>query len=552
MRKVTILMAIIWAVNCLYAQQIQHPLNKIAQKGSLYDAQLSDDGNLSLVYGFMAKKEHKFINYVFDPSLKLLKEEESAEPYTTSKLKDQPLIQYEYIRTYVGGCSSFDVLSMDLHVSKVAVTKTWDNKGSEYKVAVTENEIGSGKDGKFNYKGYVGYYDAETGANLVLVKEKEKGSDDGVVYKLATITLDSKVTEIPIGDLAKYTLVYSTLVKKNPDAADKYDDKNLADYNAFFIFAPFKGCPADPKDFVALMVDGTGKTLFKTTITMPLIATTIIEMIQEGEDLYFFGLTSTGKGSHYRYEFMDYSNISNPCYPDFYNYRDNQRETDVTKCEASNLILMKMTGDKLVYITATPTESLQAKKVVPPSIKKAPKEPFSRFSINAFELIDNGDLLVTGQKKVIIMLDGTSHWAYEDITCFHFDKSGNLRAEYCIEPALPTQKNDKIFKMMQQFVLSEDKNSVHWIVYEPEGRTGYANYHDFYNGWESYYAGFVPEIFKIDLKEAKLHDAVLPLGAEYLIYGSLPYIRKGNTSEVLFLGHTRKDDSLGLTKYDFN
>ena len=210
-----------------------------------------------------------------------------------------------------------------------------------------------------------------------------------------------------------------------------------------------------------------------------------------------------------------------------------------------------MTGDKLVYITTTPTESLQAKKVVPPSVKKAPKAPFSRFSINAFELIDNGDLLVTGQKKVIIMLDGTSRWAYEDITCFHFDKSGNLRAEYCIEPALPTQKNDKIFKMMQSFVLSEDKNSVHWIVYEPEGRTGYANYGDFYNGRETYYAGFVPEIFKIDLKEAKLHDPVLPLGEEYLIYGDLPFVRKGNTSEVVFFGHTRKDDSLGLTKYEF-
>lgn len=551
MKKVMLLIGFMLAIIFLNAQQVQHPLNKIAQKGSLYDVQFSTDGNLSLVYGFSAKKEFKFINYLFDPSLKLIKEEESAEPYITSKLKDQPTIQYEYIRTYVGGCSSFDILSMDLHVSKVSVTKTWDNKRSEYKVNVVENEIGSGKDGKFNYKGYVGYYDAETGANLVLVKEKEKGSDDGAVYKLATITLDEVVTEIPIGDLAKYTLVYSALVKKNPEAADKYDEKNLADYNALFIFAPFKGCPADPKDFVALMVDGTGKTVFKTTITMPLIATTLVEMIQEGQDLYFFGLTSTGNGSHYRYEFMDYSNIPNPCYPDFYNYRDNQRETDVTKCEASNLVLMKMTGDKLVYLTTTPTESLQAKKVVPPSVKKIPKSPFSRFSINAFELVDNGDLLVTGQKKVIITLDGTSHWAYEDITCFHFDKSGNLKAEYCIEPALPTQKNDKIFEMVQEFVLSEDKNSVHWIVYEPEGRTGYANYSDFYNGRETYYAGYVPEIFKIDLNNAKLSDPALPLGEEYLIYGQMPYIRKENSSEVIFIGHTRKDDSLGLTKYEF-
>jgi hypothetical protein len=551
MKKITILIALIWTVNCLYAQQITQPLNKIAQKGSLYDAQLTDDGNLSLVYGFMAKKEHKFINYLFDPALKLSKEEESAEPYSKKKAV-KPDYTSEYIYTSVGGCGSFNVLSMDLNVSKINLSYTWDVKHQEYDTKMTETEISKGKDGKFKYKGYVGYYNAETGSNLVLVKENEKGDENGALYKLATITLNSEVTEIPIGELSKYTLVYSALVKKNPEVDDKYAEQNLAEYNALFIFAPFKGCAADPKDFVAFMVDGEGKKVFQTTITMPLIATTIIEMEQVGNDLYFFGLTSTGKGSHYRYEFMDYSNIKNPCYPDFYNYRDNQRETDVTKCEASNLIVMKMTGDKLVYITTTPIESLQAKKVVPPSVKKAPKAPFSRFSINAFEVIDNGDLLVTGQKKVIIMLDGVSHWAYEDITCFHFDKSGNLRAEYCVEPTLPTQKNDKIFEMMQEFVLSADKKSVHWIVYEPEGKTGYASYSDFYNGRETYYAGYVPEIFKIDLTNAKLSDSVLPLGEEYLIYGQVPYIMKSsNSGEAIFLGHTRKDDSLGLTKYEF-
>ena len=333
--------------------------------------------------------------------------------------------------------------------------------------------------------------------------------------------------------------------------ADVYVEKNLAEYNALFIFAPFKTSKADPKDFVLLITDGAGNEVAKSTITMPLIASTIIEMQQVGNDLYFFGLTSTGTGSHYRYEFMDYSNISNPCYPDFYNYRDNQRETDVTKCEASNLILMKLSGNKLAYLTTTPTGTLQSKKVVPPSVKKAPKTEFSRFSIQAFDVFDNGDMMVTGQRKVIITLNGTSKWAYEEVTCFHFDKTGNLRAEYCIEPQLATAKEDKIFPMTQIFKVSEDKSKVYWIMYEPEGISGYANFWAAYNGNKTIYAGFQPVIMKIDLSTAKIGDPELPLGKEYLVYSDYPLLIKPNSTEGIFMGHTRKGDIIGLSKYNF-
>jgi len=479
----------------------------------------------------------------------MVKEEESSEPKV--KEIDKPTIKYDYINTTVGGCSSFDVLSMDLNVSKVSVIKTWNNKKQGYDVNVNETKISGGKDAKFKYKGYVGYFNAETGTNLVLVKEDDKSKDDASQYKLINFSLDGTVKEIPIGDLSTYTLVFSSLVKKNPDVADVYVEKNLAEYNALFIFAPFKTSKADPKDFVLLIADGAGNEVAKSTITMPLIASTIIEMQQVGNDLYFFGLTSTGTGSHYRYEFMDYSNISNPCYPDFYNYRDNQRETDVTKCEASNLILMKLSGNKVAYLTTTPTVTLQSKKVVPPSVKKAPKTEFSRFSIQAFDVFDNGDMMVTGQRKVIITLNGTSKWAYEEVTCFHFDKTGNLRAEYCIEPQLATAKEDKIFPMTQIFKVSEDKSKVYWIMYEPEGISGYANFWAAYNGNKTIYAGFQPVIMKIDLSTAKIGDPELPLGKDYLVYSDYPLLIKPNSAEGIFIGHTRKGDIIGLSKYNF-
>ncbi len=177
-RLIFILAVLLFGFTVLTAQDTQQPLSKTAQSGAMYDAQLKDDGTLSIVYGYMAKKEQKFVNYTFDAGLKMIKEEESAEPYTKQEAK--PDIKYEYISTTVGGCSSFDVLSMDLNVSKISVAKTWNAKKQGYDVNVNEQKISSGKDGKFKFKGYVGYYDAKTGTNLVLVKEDDKSKDDAV------------------------------------------------------------------------------------------------------------------------------------------------------------------------------------------------------------------------------------------------------------------------------------------------------------------------------------------------------------------------------------
>jgi len=212
---------------------------------------------------------------------------------------------------------------------------------------------------------------------------------------------------------------------------------------------------------------------------------------------------------------------------------------------------LKLSGNKLAYLTTTPTGTLQSKKVVPPSVKKAPKTEFSRFSIQAFDVFDNGDMMVTGQRKVIITLNGTSKWAYEEVTCFHFDKTGNLRAEYCIEPQLATAKEDKIFPMTQIFLVSEDKSQVYWIMYEPEGISGYANFWAAYNGNKTIYAGFQPVIMKIDLSTAKIGDPELPLGKEYLVYSDYPLLIKPNSTEGIFMGHTRKGDIIGLSKYNF-
>jgi hypothetical protein len=550
MKKTVFIISTILIVSSItIAQDNQQTLSKTAKEGALYDVQLSESGELSLTYGYKSKKEERFVNYSFDADLKLLNEDESAEPRI--KVKDKPTLSYEYIYTSVGGCSSFDILSMTLNVSKISVTKTWNNKRQRYDADFTEEKISGSKDNKFKYKGYVGYFNAETGANLVLVKADDKSDEDESGFKLASITLDGKVNEISIGELVKYNLVFSSLVKRNPDMPDKYDEQNLAEYNALFIFAPSKKTTADAKDFVVLITDGAGNKISETTVTMPMPSSTIMEMQQSGNDLYFFGLTAKSKATYYKSEFMDYTNIDNPCYTDFYNYRDQQRETNISKADVTDLILMKMTGDKLAYLTLTSTDEQQSKRVVPPSVKKVPKKPFSRFNVQAFKVFENGDMVVTGQRKVIITLEGTAKWAYEEIMCYHFDKAGKLRSEYYVEPQLATAKKDKIFPVIQKFIVSADNSNVYWILYEPEGLTGYATFFDAYYGRKTIYPAYQPVVMKIDMATAKLADPELPLGKNYLVYENYPLISNPNSSTGIFLGQTRKGDSLGMTKYNF-
>jgi hypothetical protein len=169
------------------AQQVTQALSKTSQKGSLYNAFVGENGDLSLSYGYKKKKEESFVNYIFDASLKLLKEDETSSPREcAAKEIDKPTLKYEYISTTVGGCGSFDILSMNLNVSKYTVTETWNNKRQYYESSYIREKIsvGTDKDNKYKLKGYVGYFNAETGSNLVLAKEINKDKDDGVQYKL--------------------------------------------------------------------------------------------------------------------------------------------------------------------------------------------------------------------------------------------------------------------------------------------------------------------------------------------------------------------------------
>jgi hypothetical protein len=125
--------------------------------------------------------------------------------------------------------------------------------------------------------------------------------------------------------------------------------------------------------------------------------------------------------------------------------------------------------------------------------------------INQFNVLANGDFLVAGQAtgKISIAL-GESAKSYKKMYCFHFDKNGDLRAQYGLEPESIDEKFNTLFPIEQRFILSSDNNSIYWMLLENESAEGYEDIMAAYNGTKTWYARYFPSMIVIDANKAEL------------------------------------------------
>jgi hypothetical protein len=91
----------------------------------------------------------------------------------------------------------------------------------------------------------------------------------------------------------------------------------------------------------------------------------------------------------------------------------------------------------------------------------------------------------------------------EDIVCFHFDKTGNLKAQYGIGK-MNNDKKSEIFEMKQIFYPSLDRKIVYWQLIEIKDFKGYESFLDAYYSNPMWYAMCFPRIVKIDLSNNTL------------------------------------------------
>ncbi|MEO6834235.1 MAG: hypothetical protein ABI378_16070, partial [Chitinophagaceae bacterium] len=209
------------------AQEGTAELSKKARNGFITEA-VAVDGGYNVTYkmaGDKKKDEVTYETYSFGKDLKFLKSDQASEPKKTAA--DKPDRTVNSIEAFVGGCTSFDILSMKLRFTKSSIAQTWDYKTQRYvtdKVLSSETFKPKSENGK--YRGYAAFNSPVDEALFVLAGADNKENKRATDYYILKATADGDIAEKPVDITGSQSLVY----------ADQVDDGDVV-----LVFAPRSG-----------------------------------------------------------------------------------------------------------------------------------------------------------------------------------------------------------------------------------------------------------------------------------------------------------------------
>ncbi len=518
-------------ITSLCAQEIKEtiqPLSAKSQKGHLFNVVKGDDGTMNVLYRMKLDKKSEVMsyeNFSFDKNLKFI----GAADVQTFKVQKED-VQNVYYSAYVGGSTSFDVLSRKLKIYKEVRLETWNQTRQYYqkKKTISKETVKPKND---NGKVYIGYASYDDRTNLfALVKSESKDKVQADKFLILDYYLDEKMEykEIPVDLNGSYSLVYSAMVNGTSEIAD-----------VVLVFAPNKGT-SDASKYVYFRYDLTGKLIHKIEFTSPAPALLITDVNEKDGDIYFCGNSKKSKDP-YEKVFKEYCPIYNPGATDGNNLQDLywRRSSEQTM---DFFHLLKFSGDKLVFASTTPVSEIKTKFKTAPGDKGASAYKGKKFCVESFSVTPSGDYLIAGQLKSAVLLNEHFIDSYTDIICFHFDKNGSIKAQYGIGK-VNNDKKSEIYDMMQNFYPSADGKSVYWAILEVKADV------DWYSGYAT--PIYFPRITKIDLSSSSL-SAIKTLGEGkyFLRTDFIPALDKSENS-VTYIGNDLKDKNLWLGKVVF-
>ena len=278
----------------------------------------------------------------------------------------------------------------------------------------------------------------------------------------------------------------------------------------------------------------------------------LVTNVQDVNGSIFFCGTSTKSTDCYDEVFDDYvAEISNPCYKEAQNYRDDKwmRKADN---KMDNFHMLKFTGNQLNFASTTPISDFKSKFKTAPADKKADPYKGKNFQVNSFYVTAAEEYLVAGQLTSKVNLGmGNPVKSYEDIICFYFDKAGQLKTQFGTEK-INTEKKSEIFAVRQGFRPSKDGKSIYWTILEAKGFKGYDSFNDAYiEEKPTYRPKYFPRIAKLDLQNNTIGNFTI-LGDEkfYVSKAYAPIIDTKNNS-IIYIGNDDDYKKLWLAKYVF-
>jgi hypothetical protein len=495
------------------------PLSSKSQKGYMYDVSKEQDGSNNITFKMKLDKKSEALTYEkysFDKNLKFINSSEVQENKDTKED-----IERTSFYAYVGGTSSFDVLSMKLKLNKRVQLKKWDYEKQRYviKKTISDETIKPKNDNGKVYYGYASYISADdTNSNvfaLAKVDAKDKKLADQFVVLMINDQLELKGKTLELN--GSYSLVYCSQISGD---------------DIVMVFAPNKD-QADVSKYVYFRFDIEGNLKNKVAFTSPSSALLITAAYDKGDAVYFFG-SSTKSKKAFEEVFNEYAPIYNPGASGS-NKLDLKWRKSLDE-DMDNFNLLKFSGSQLESSSTTAVSEFKAKFKTAPGDKGASAYKGKRFFIENFTVTPSGDYLVAGQltSTVKMGLENTVD-SYEDIVCFHFDKTGNLKAQYGIGK-MNNDKKSEIFEMLQKFYLSPDGKSVYWELMEIKGVKGYESFLDAYYSNPSWYATYFPRIVKIDLLNTTLGEIKVLGNEKYFLKRDFASTFDKNENSVTYIG----------------
>jgi hypothetical protein len=533
-----------------------HELSKKAAKGYFYNAvQDPETGAIEVTYKFKNKSKDEqgaYETYYFDKDLTLLKQEESS--VLKSDIPDKENYRTNVVYATVGGCTSFNILSTKLHLTKRTYEYKWNKEKKGYiRHKVDEVEIKPANDDQRAYSGYASFEDGETGNLLVLTSSETKL--DGKLKKdfvLLEVKTDLSIREIVL-PLESSQLVYCATLSNPGDALDSdasSAEGDVSKNDMLFVFAPSftKNAGTDHKKYTYMRIDKNGSIRENLKFDAPSSNLVITGCGQSADGAVYLCGSYKEIDKTFDQLYKEYSPLINPCYTGGVNSRMEVYENKTEKVEMDYFSILKFNNGKLDWIKNNAIKDFEKILRTAPDQKKASIYKGNRLKIQYFSVAANGDIFISGQLKSRIMINKISTDTYKDVICMQFNSKGEIKAQYGIKTESISDKMNTIFPMPQVFYAGNDGQSIYWNLLETKSTKGYASFFDAYYGNPTFYASYYPSMIKINTTNNQITDYKVLGGRKFLLNKKTPFLYNEKDKSVIYIG-SDKGKKLWLGRY---
>jgi len=201
------------------------------------------------------------------------------------------------------------------------------------------------------------------------------------------------------------------------------------------IFAPFGGqgygkvADNDPTNLTYVKLDSEGNLKERFNFKTKCNLWAIYEAVAVGQDVYLYGMGSINSPDK-KYTKQPYA-LTTDVFTASFDYEMRSGQIENQKYEY--LQVVKLSGGKAEFVSATSIDEINAAGIKPPSQKKLKAFDGKKFVLNGFNITSKGDIFISGQDFSMDAVGQVRGRVYKDLFMFHLDDKGSFKRYYGVQ-----------------------------------------------------------------------------------------------------------------------